>query len=407
MNLAPIVSFLEKEIGLSKSSASDPSFTGAIAERVKKSGKPDVMAYLHLLAHSEVELQAMIQAVLVPETWFFREVQSFDPVLSAVRHQLWGPQRINVLSAPCSTGEEPYTLAILLRQLGLGPEAYSVDGIDLSRPSILTARRGVFTENSFRGKSKQQPQREFFCGHPEGWELRQEVKDDVTFRVGNLLDRMVLHKGYYQVAVCRNLLIYLSDRARREVLASLRDALRDDGLLVLGIAEASTVPGDLFAPYGDGPYPVFSKANGPKLPPRRAQKKRAKRVLDAVPAAVSTPLKVAPVEPTLVDPQPPRDLLKEARLLADRGELVAAGELCQEFLESEGPHAEVYFLKALVATSLGKDEEAAGELRRAVYLDPDHSDALLQLALLHERQGDSETAQNFRRRALEVEREQS
>lgn len=409
MNVAPLVSFLEREIGLSKTSAADPSFLAAINERVSKSGKPDVMAYLHFVSTDPAELEALVQAVLVPETWFFREEPSFQPVLAAIRNQHWGPQRVHLLSAPCSTGEEPYTLAMLMRQQGHSPDVFSVDGIDLSRPAIKVARRGLYSENSFRGRAREQQQEEFFRPHPQGWQLSSQVLEDVTFRVSNLLDRNSLNRNYYHVAVCRNLLIYLSERARREVLSSLKDALRDDGLLVLGIAEATSMPADLFIPYGDGPYPVFCKADGIlKVQPKRAPKKRRgpPRL-----APLSTELKPLPKLPKVTKgtrikpaatPTKEVDLLEQARQLADRGNLEEASELCRRHLDSQGAHPEAYFLMALLSTSKGDDKAAEGELRKSVYLDPNHGEALLHLALLHERKGNSEAAEHFRRRAGEV-----
>lgn len=401
MTYEPIVNYLEEEIGLSRSSASDPAFLGAISRRLEQSGRSDVMAYLHLLSQSQVERQALVQDVLVPETWFFRETQSLTPLLAAIRTQRWDTHPVRILSAPCSTGEEPYSVALMMHQHGISPGRYQIEGLDLSNASIATARRGVFHENSFRGPDRQQHQKAFFKPHPEGWKIDEQVRGEVTFRVANLLDSQALEGGVYHAIVCRNLLIYLSERARALVLASLHRALREDGLLILGVAEAAIAKGEMFLPHGSGLNPVFEKSQGQSHPPPPLRKRSEKRRRTPAPSPKPTPVVQAEPEPAEVATTP--ELTVElARQMADSGQLVEARSACLELLERQGPQAEAYFLLGLISTSLGNDGRAEEELRRAVYLDPGHSDALLYLALLHERKGDLESARSFRRRSQEV-----
>ncbi len=401
MSFEPILSYLEEEIGLSRASANDPVFSGAISRGLERSGHSDVMAYLHLLTQSEGEKQTLVQELLVPETWFFREVQSLTPLLKAFRSKRWETP-IRILSAPCSTGEEPYTLSMLMRQHGVSPEHYQIEGLDLSSRAVESARRGVFHENSFRGPDRRQHQKGFFQFHSEGWKLDDRVRGDVTFRVANLLDPEALEKDVYHAIICRNLLIYLSERARSLVLSSLYHALREDGLLILGVAEAAIAKGKLFRPHGTGVNPVFEKSDGRAWSaptPRRSKP----RVVKAPPPLIRQE-KPVPVPPPPPAPEPesePELTVEQVRTMADSGQLVEARAAAQKLLEG-GAEAELYYLLGLISTALGNDGRAEEELRRAVYLDPEHGEALLCLALLYERKGELGTARTFHRRSQEV-----
>ena len=149
-----------------------------------------------------------------------------------------------VLSAPCSTGEEPYSIAMTL--MGAGLKSFQVDGVDISERALLKARDGIYGYNSFRADLPLYAQR-WFRKCEQGRMLAQEVRNSVNFHAGNIIDGC-LPNGRYDVIFCRNLLIYLDDGSRKCLAALLNEKLKDGGLLFVGHAEILPVFNDWFTP---------------------------------------------------------------------------------------------------------------------------------------------------------------
>ena len=166
-------------------------------------------AYWDLLLRSREELQHLIETVVVPETWFFRDPQAF-PAMTAAAVQLRSKDMsrpLRLLSLPCSTGEEPYTMAMALLDAGLPSRAFRIDGVDISTHSLGRARAGAFGRNSFRSRDLTFRDRHFEPVE-RGFRIRDTVRTPVHFHQGNMLDRDFLaNADPYDVVFCRNLLI--------------------------------------------------------------------------------------------------------------------------------------------------------------------------------------------------------
>ena len=116
----------------------------------------DLNEYAGRLADSEAEQQAMIEEVVVPESWFFRDERLFRWLADHVRaHWIASPGRppLHALSLPCAGGQEPYSIAIALRDAGLPVNRFRIDAVDVSARLIEVVRRGVYSANSFRSPS--------------------------------------------------------------------------------------------------------------------------------------------------------------------------------------------------------------------------------------------------------------
>ena len=158
-----------------------------------------------------------------------------------------------MLSIPCGCGEEPYSIAITLRDLGLAPGSFHIDAVDVSARHLAAAERGVYRANSFRGKDLAFRNRYFRPGaHAQDFTLDASVRASVRFTRGNLLDPGLL-SGHpaYDIIFCRNVLIYFDAASRRRALATLDRLLGDAGLLFVGHAERIAVDDPRFEPYGD------------------------------------------------------------------------------------------------------------------------------------------------------------
>lgn len=413
-----IEQILRREIGLDAASIGQTSILGAMKVRMKKRGLSEASEYAALVASSEVELRDLIEEIIVPETWFFRDGQ---PFASFTRWAVgtWLPANprtvLRVLSIPCSTGEEPYSLAMALLDAGVPVERFTVEAVDVSSRNIERATRGIYTRNSFRGEDLSFRERHF-DRVPAGYRIRDEVRRLVHFRQVNLLDSAACASlGPKHVMFCRNLLIYFTPDAQKQAMTTLDRLLQPDGLLFVGHAEAyifrtfgfvsaeleSTLvfrkPGTETASSRSAAHraPVHRTVTLPPVARPVAPPPPVSRVV--TPAPVTAPGNKAPVDPTR--PAPVHNLLEEAAKLADEGRLAAAEERCQQYIKAHGPSSQAHYLLGLASDAAGRAEEAAQHYRKALYLDPGHQETLVHLALLLETLGDTRGARQLQARA--------
>jgi chemotaxis protein methyltransferase CheR len=199
--------------------------------------------YLRYHASRGVELEAAVESLTTNETYFFREpnqLRAFsEEVLPLLATRNAGARRLRVWSAGCSTGEECYTLAILVQQSGWfrGWEI-EVFGSDISRKVLTAARHAEYSPSALRATSEEL-QRTYFKLVGGRFAPRADIRALVSFGHLNLLDGEIL-KGFPQVDVvfCRNVMIYFDLAARRRVLKTFYERLVPGGFLFLGHSES-------------------------------------------------------------------------------------------------------------------------------------------------------------------------
>jgi chemotaxis protein methyltransferase WspC len=228
---------LKETIGLDAAVIGSSAIDRAVAERQQACRLPAADAYWDHLRASESELQELIDAVIVPETWFFRDREAFAALAGPVVRS-WSTERVlRLLSVPCSTGEEPYSIAMALLDAGLAPARFHIDAVDVSERALAKARRAVFGRSSFRGESLAFRDR-YFDEDGNGWRLAPHVCAQVTFQQSNLLDAAFLRDAEpYDVIFCRNLLIYFDRPTQDRATAVLARLLAPDGFLFVGPSE--------------------------------------------------------------------------------------------------------------------------------------------------------------------------
>lgn len=192
--------------------------------------------------------QELVEALLNNETYFFRDRQVFNQlagtVLPALCRARSESRALRIWSAGCSTGQEPLSLAIMLIEQGLTPDnGWAVDLVatDVSHTAIEAARIGRYSRFEIqRGLGVTQMLRHFEEG-PDGWQVSRQVLGMVRYQVANLLDGPP-PGGAFDLILCRNLLIYFDDEAKRLACAQLRQALAAHGRLLLGGGEGTLEP---------------------------------------------------------------------------------------------------------------------------------------------------------------------
>jgi chemotaxis protein methyltransferase CheR len=200
--------------------------------------------YLQFDRDRREELQRALDAVAVHETYFFREMRSLLAFSQEMLHEIEERNRtqrtVRVWSAGCSTGEEAYTLAILLLESGLFDDwKIELSASDLSQRVITLARAGRYRQNSFRTMDEERRAR-YFTVQPDGsWLIDERLRLMVNFGCFNLADsRRYNIYSELDVIFCRNVMLYFDTAARRRAVTGFHQQLRDGGYLILGASES-------------------------------------------------------------------------------------------------------------------------------------------------------------------------
>ncbi|NMX71874.1 chemotaxis protein CheR [Pseudomonas sp. WS 5532] len=404
--------FLKDRIGLDVASVGEAIIERAVRQRSQAVQAQTVQDYWQHLQSSQDEQQALIEAVIVPETWFFRYPESFATLVRLARERLAAIKQmraLRILSLPCSTGEEPYSIAMALLDAGLAPHQFKVLGLDVSPLSVERAKRGVYGKNSFRGGDIEFRERHF-SEQPDGYHIAERVREQVRLQVGNLLDPALLaNEPTYDFVFCRNLLIYFDQPTQKQVFDVLKSLTHEDGVLFIGPAEGSLLGRHGMRSIGVPQSFAFSRHTEPVKPEPvfvpQPIPQRSAAPIPAKPRPFSTAS--AQVVPIKAPHSDAGDLLSRIATLANEGKSAEARAACEQYLSNHPPAAQVFCWLGLLSDVAGSALEAQGYYRKALYLEPQHPQALMHLAALLESQGDSAGARRLQARAARSERADS
>ncbi|MDO9330641.1 MAG: CheR family methyltransferase [Pseudomonas sp.] len=402
--------FLKERIGLDVTSVGPAIIERAVRQRSTASRVLTADEYWHTLQGSQDEQQALIEAVIVPETWFFRYPESFATLAKLAIQRLADinyMRALRILSLPCSTGEEPYSIAMALLDAGLKPHQFKVEGMDVSPLSVEKAKRALYGKNSFRGQDIEFRERHF-SAEEDGYRLNERVLEQVRLQVGNLLDPALLaSEPPYDFVFCRNLLIYFDLPTQQQVFEVLKRLTHVDGVLFIGPAEGSLLGRFGMRSIGIPQSFAFSRQSAPEplpvfvptpLPVRQPVRSVTPPPVRHRPFATHTPPVVTPKASDAAA------LLANIAALANEGKSAEARAACEGYLRSHEPVAQVFYWLGLLSDVAGRALEAQGFYRKALYLEPQHPDALMHLAALLQSQGDTAGAKRLQDRAARSER---
>lgn len=409
--------FLKERIGLDVTSVGPAIIERAVRQRSTASRSQTADEYWYTLQGSQDEQQALIEAVIVPETWFFRYPESFATLAKLAAKRLTdinNMRALRILSLPCSTGEEPYSIAMALLDAGFKPHQFKVEGMDVSPLSVEKAKRALYGKNSFRGQDIAFRERHFVAEN-DGYRLSERVLEQVRLQVGNLLDPALLaNEPPYDFVFCRNLLIYFDQPTQQQVFEVLKRLTHVDGVLFIGPAEGSLLGRLGMRSIGIAQSFAFSRQSAPEpepfpafvptpLPLRQPARSVTPPPVRQRPFATVTPL---PVATKAANPDA-ATLLANIAALANEGKSAEARAACESYLRSREPVAQVFYWLGLLSDVAGSAFEAQGFYRKALYLEPQHPDALMHLAALLQSQGDTAGAKRLQDRAARSERADS
>jgi chemotaxis protein methyltransferase CheR len=391
-----------------------------VARTIAEAGLPDVAAMYRSLATRRADrgeapaLDAFVAGLTIGETHFFRNRPQFQAlerrVLPELIERRRPARRLRIWSAGCASGEEPYSLAILLHRLIPDLAAWDVLilGTDVNRDALAKARRASYGGWSFR-EVPAGIQETYFNANGNRFELRPDIRAMVTFRQQNLADERSMSSRTrardMDVILCRNVLMYFPAEVAGGVLARLDRALVPDGWLLLGPADPMAAPA--FATVALDGAIVYRKAASDAAHAAGAQTGRDRRTASRArpdQGLARRPARARPRPPRTVRasrssplaPGPPADdalhEYKEAKLRAGRGELGEADRLLDVALARTPLLAPAHYLRGLVSQERGDLGEALSSFRSAIYADPAFVLAHVALGTLCVRLGRMHTA---------------
>ena len=370
------------------------------------------------LTHPMIETLA--SHLTVGETYFFREPRSLEVlekhILPALLHARHGAERrLRIWSAGCCTGEEPYSIAMLLERLIPDQREWNITilATDINPKFLRKAAEGVYGEWSFRGMPSWLRERHFKKRRDGHFEILPHIKKKVTFSYLNLADdaypSLANGTNAMDVIFCRNVLMYFTPERVKQAARNYYRSLVDGGWLIVSPAETSNA---LFAPFTAVAFP------GVVLYQKLAEAEHRAVMVGYPPPARILPHEVwapsAPIEPHIVvetpgaapifgPPSLPEDyaaLSRNARECANQGRLAEAVRWCEKAIAADKLNPAHYYLLATIRQEEGQTNQAAQSLNHALYLNPDFVLAHFALGNLRLSQGRHREAERHFKNAL-------
>jgi chemotaxis methyl-accepting protein methylase len=351
--LAEVAQLVQAESGIVVKEAQYGTLRAAVA---RTSGDPETF----LLSASDPvsrpqTIARLIDEVTIGETYFLRDRRQLESINWLRAAERAGDRPVHIWSAACSTGEEPYSLALLASEaLGTRTPPVRILATDIARPALEAARRGLYRARSVRDVEPDL-RRRYFHEEAGAWRVDERLRACVEFASHNLVldPAPPLGEAPFDLIVCRNVFIYFDAETCARVLGALEHALAPGGELVLGAADALCRTTPQLARIAD---------QAPASPkPRRRRVKPTRRV-----ATAPAPRRRSPVRA----------------------------------VSGPAPDAGALFERGLLELEAGNAHEAIGALRQALYVDPGFGLAAFKLARAYEAAGDRTAAKRSYQQAL-------
>ncbi|TGE32163.1 protein-glutamate O-methyltransferase CheR [Desulfosporosinus sp. Sb-LF] len=453
---------ISEKIGLHFSENRMQDLRQAVQIFTQEHGQGDTGLFIQSLIAStltEQQIKTLSSCLTVGETYFFREMKSLeafrDHIISGfTRHQSGRERRLRVWSAGCSSGEEPYTVAMLIDQMI--PETRNWDiriyGTDINLQALEKARRGVYTKWSFRGTPDTLRDRYFEPAGQGTYAVKDRFKDMVSFSYLNLATDdypAVLNTQKMDVIFCRNVIMYFTPRMIQRVIRRMHRYLVDGGWLIVAPSETSTLLSSEFSTVSFEGATLYRKVN---------QEPSVHKVWAPAASAVPEPFLTAPSmwpETVQIFPEvflsastvPPREdnerrykdalaayqdgrydeavatlqmicpgngygqhqsetegnvFALRARILANQGNLEQAVEWCEKAITKDKINPDHWFLLAMILMEQGQEKAAVQALKRSLYLKPEFIAAYYLLGTLALRENRPKDSNRYFRQAISL-----
>ncbi|MBW4488876.1 MAG: tetratricopeptide repeat protein [Trichocoleus desertorum ATA4-8-CV12] len=404
-------------------------------------------------SQSDREWQELVVLLTTGESYLFRDQGQINLLRNKILPEIISYQRnlkiqqgkpkaaLKVWSAGCSTGEEAYSLAILVNELLPRQDDWNITilGTDINPEAIKKAQQGIYSSWSFRMVSTEL-QKQHFSPIKSGWEIDAKIRQMVKFSTGNLirdkLPNSLSNLCDLDLILCRNVFIYFDATAIATVLTKFHNSLRPGGYLITGHAELYNqelsqfhaqilpesiiyqrpIPASLQANQPEQSWPLpspettFQRSPASPLPEKtqvalyQAALRQAEKLVEegAYMFALQATNQAIKHDPSSFDAY-----YLAAQAYANLGQYQKAQDCCQQAMNLKASSVKPYYLLAKIAEEQGDIELAKSILRKIIYLDPKAIAAYLDLGAIYNRESDIIRAKKMRNTALELLRQVS
>ena len=408
--------------------AKQESLKDNLLQRMAECGLTNFSDYLDLLSSpaGSKEFDLLLDLITVPETYFFRDRAQFSAlerlvIPETIKKKSYPGASLRIWSAGCSTGEEPYTIAMIVAAAKVDIPI-QILATDVSNHALEAARQGVYNGRSVRDVPPEYLKR-FFSKKGGQYSLNESVKQMVEFRYFNLVSEPypLVEMSGWDIIFCRNVTIYFQTDATRKVIHNLHQSLREGGYLFAGYSESLRYISDGFNTlqmegaffYQKGPPQKRVRKKSRKIRRRLAsttritRSKKAKAGADSdhqeiqqVHAAAKELLEMGQPEQAseILNPYMKEETVAESLLLLQAeielnlGDLDKAVQLCERIVQGEPLSSAGHYLLGIICRTRGDEARAIEQFKKVLYLEPKHALARFNLGELYSRVGQFEKA---------------
>lgn len=418
LNLSDIKEELRRLTGIKEICIEDDRLASFLRSRISQNQLRTSRDYINFL-NSETpsagaEMATLVEMISNTESFFFRDHGQMQLLRARILPELIlkkkPDEKLRVLSAACSTGEELYSICIMLKELTAGsPIELELTGVDINQDALKKAREGLYSPWSFRGVPNSTLEK-YFTMERGKLRLSTEIRSMATFKYFNLVEGSAgfpaaNRESRFDLVVCRNVFIYFDDAAIERSVNGLLDLLNEDGYLLTGHSELANrhFPGLVTMQFPEsfiGKKVTGSNAKVKYFPVTEPAMAHMESVPeDSMKRKPVTRIKIEPVT-ELRPAEDSGDLLKQARKAADLGDNDLAKQLCDRVLEKEPFNHLAYFTLAQVANEEGEIEEAFLLFNKVIYLEKSFFAAYIELANINNYLGKHKAAEKLRLNAI-------
>lgn len=279
INLVPFKELLLKCCGLFFEKEREQTLIASLGKRMASLSIDRPEAYHGLLLRDREELLRLVELLTVNETYFFREPEYINLMADKLLPEFLarrGAGQVRILSAGCSTGEEPYSIAMMLRErYGSDSERlFSVTGVDIDSSALAVAQKGLYGRGSFRGMDKVLLERYFQPADRGEFRICDTIRNQVGFEVVNLLGGSYPQRMQMQdIILYRNVSIYFPQQVQREIFGRLAGLLGEGGCLLVGATETIHHDIGILSLVAEDSLFFFRKIPAPAIAERRGTRR--------------------------------------------------------------------------------------------------------------------------------------
>lgn len=424
LNLSDVKEELRKRTGIKELCLEDEKLETFIRGRLSQWKLRSSREYIAFLdseapsAHQEVEL--LIKLVSNTESFFFRDHGQMDLLRSRILPGLIEAkkpgEKLRVLSAACSTGEELYSICIMLHEFHAARSlTLDLTGVDINHEALKKAREGLYSPWSFRGVPNTTIEK-YFKIEKGKLRLSPEIRSMAKFRYFNLVDGAKAFPAEdrfekFDLIVCRNVFIYFDDEAINRSVKGLLELLKEGGYLLTGHSELANKHFETLQ-IVQFPESFIGKKVSGTMKAERSVRNETNTLRDSTGTTftrrktrskgvekIRMPFDSMTITPD-TEPMPEEKPVELARIEADLGNADKAKIICDSVIEKDPFNFLAYFTLAQIANEQGEIEEAMLLLNKVIYLNSRYYPAYIELATIHNYLGNHKTADRFRRNAI-------